>query len=293
MATTDNIYKVKLVNANAGSERVTFDVSPDFTENRAVNYTPLETVQAPGQIFIYKNTSSRTFDLGDVKLISRSQVEASKNMRNLQWIRSWTLPWFGGGTSSSSLGTTSNSAQSIAGVEVNQESLEANEKRMQETTANMKSDNIVEYAHENENLVNVTSTGEKQAAMLREQTRELFEDPSKLISKGAALGTGGSGGSGSGSGSGGEELGAPPAILYFSAYSSGNDGNLTNLNKIPVVIQNLSISYPSDVDFIPTMSLEPMPTIMSISISLVETHAPIEYNNFSLMQYKEGILPRF
>ena len=281
MATTDNIYKVKLVNANAGSERVTFDVSPDFTENRAVNYTPLEPVQAPGQIFIYKNTSSRTFDLGDVKLISRSQVEASNNMRNLQWIRSWTLPWFGEGTASSNLGTTNNSAKSIGGAEINQEDIEQIKKMEQET------EQIVEPAHHNENLVDIKA-GKDQLDMLREQTREFFEPPAKVVSKGASLGAG----SGSGSGSG-EEIGAPPAILYFSAYSSEKEGHLTHLNRIPVVIQNLGISYPSDVDFIPTLELEPMPTIMSINISLVETHAPAEYNTFSLIQYKNGNLPRF
>jgi hypothetical protein len=266
MATTNNIYKVKLVNVNAGSERVTFDVSPDFTENRAVNYTPLDPVQAPGQIFIYKNTSSRTFDLGDVKLISRSQVEASKNMRNLQWIRSWTLPWFGSDTPYSK----TYSKQDLSAAKVEEEKIESGIKETQKT--------VGEPAHENENLIDTRiKTGKQQMDMMREQTRELFEDPSKLVSKKSL----------------GEEVGAPPAILYFSAYSSEKEGHLTHLNRIPVVIQNLNISYPSDVDFIPTVSLEPMPTIMSISISLVETHAPAEYNEFNLMKYKKGELPRF
>lgn len=283
MATTENIYKVRLVNINDRSENITFDVSPDFQESRAVNYTPLEPVQAPGQIFIYKNTSSRTFDLGDVKLISRSQVEASKNMRNLQIIRSWTLPWFGHGTESASLGTTVNSAKSIAGVEVLQENIEAANK-----TLSGAYDQILKNLRSTaENLGSTIKTGKQQAEENKERIRSSSQDPSRIISRGAALGAGGGGGGGA------EELGAPPAVLWFSAYSSGRQ-ELTNLNKIPVVIQNLSIAYPSDVDFIPTFeSLEPMPTIMSISISLIETHAPTEYNDFSLIKYKNGELPRF
>lgn len=183
----ENAYKVKLVNQNS-DEKVIFKVSPELSENRTVNYTPLEPVQAPGQIFIYKNTSSRTFDLGDVKFISRTQEEAKKNLEDIQMIRSWTVPWFGTG--------------------------------------------------------------------------------------------------------GDEELGAPPAVLNFSAYSS--KGGFTNLFRIPVVIGNLSVNYPTDVDYIPAMgSKEPAPTIISISLSLIETHAPVEYNTFNLMKYKKGELVGF
>jgi hypothetical protein len=185
----ENKYKVKLENAHDSGEKVTFNVSPELSENRAVNYTPLEPVQAPGQIFIYKNTSSRTFDLGDVKFVSRTQEEARKNLEDIQMIRSWTLPWFAQG--------------------------------------------------------------------------------------------------------GAEDLGAPPAILKFTAYSSKI--GVTNLFKIPVVIGNLSINYPTDVDYIPALgTLEPAPTIISISISLMETHSPAEYSNtFSLTKYKKGILVGF
>ena len=89
--------------------------------------------------------------------------------------------------------------------------------------------------------------------------------------------------------------GQPPAVLEFSAYA--HDGHLGtaigHINRVPVVITSLNISYPSDVDYFPTTNGVPMPTIMSIDISLSETHSPQEYEKFSLNLYKRGILPGF
>jgi hypothetical protein len=94
-----------------------------------------------------------------------------------------------------------------------------------------------------------------------------------------------------GGGGGGDDLGAPPAVLLLSAYTKGRP--VTNINRIPVVIQNLSINYPTDVDYIPSIDGEPFPTIMSISISLTEAHSPVEYESFNLSQFKTGTLPGF
>lgn len=94
-------------------------------------------------------------------------------------------------------------------------------------------------------------------------------------------------------------LGAPPDVLYFYAYSKpvtkrGSDA-LVNLNRIPVVITNLSFDYPEDVDYMPTNfgNKEPMPVKMDVRISLVETHSPVEYQEFSLADYKAGRLASF
>ena len=67
-----------------------------------------------------------------------------------------------------------------------------------------------------------------------------------------------------------------------------------NIHKVPVVIQQLSIPYPSDVDYISTPEGEPVPTIMSLDLTLQEAHSPSEYSeDFSLYKFRKGILPNF
>lgn len=103
-------------------------------------------------------------------------------------------------------------------------------------------------------------------------------------------------------GGGGSMLGAPPDVLYFYAHSSGaNDGGdrsgtagRINLKKIPVVITNLDISYPTDVDYIYVEGTnEPFPIVMEVSITLKETHSPNAYEDFSLSMFKKGHLVQF
>lgn len=97
--------------------------------------------------------------------------------------------------------------------------------------------------------------------------------------------------------SGTEKRGEPPAVLLLSAYSldsayGGTEAH--NINRVPVVITNISIPYTSDVDYIPTeRSQVPMPSIMVIDMTLQETHSPREYENFSLSAFKQGTLPGF
>ena len=103
-----------------------------------------------------------------------------------------------------------------------------------------------------------------------------------------------------------ELLGAPPEVLYLSAYSrgvgsqsrSGKQGTSTwsiaqHLNRVPVVIQQLSIPYPNDVDYITTSRGVPMPIIMNLDISLIETHSPNAYEAFSLSDFRRGTLRGF
>jgi len=60
------------------------------------------------------------------------------------------------------------------------------------------------------------------------------------------------------------------------------------------VLTNLSIDYPDDVDYIPVEGTgEPFPVKMEISIELLETHAPVDYENFSLSNFKQGNLVQF
>lgn len=100
-----------------------------------------------------------------------------------------------------------------------------------------------------------------------------------------------------------ELRGQPPAVLLLSAYSrrssagslpNGRNSQAEHINRVPVVIQNLSIPFPSDVDYIPTEdSNVPMPTIMTLDMTLMETHSPSEYESFSLSAFKNGNLAGF
>lgn len=100
-------------------------------------------------------------------------------------------------------------------------------------------------------------------------------------------------------------LGAPPDVLYLSAYAgTGADSTFEgNINSVPVVMTNLDFSYPSDVDYIPVGGTggqaqdnfvgTPFPAIMELSIQLKEIHSAREYQNFSLDDYRRGDLSRF
>lgn len=161
---------------------------------------------------MYTNSSSRTFQISNIKLFSRTREEATRNYNRLQILKSWRYPSFG-----------------------------------------------------------VEGLGD-----------QLYGQVS---------------------------LGAPPAVLELSAYARPNaktDGLSANglLYKIPVVIAQLGIDYPSDVDYIPTAQMDdlelahipagiPMPTILPISIQLMEAQSPSQYSKFSLNDYRYGRLEGF
>ena len=97
------------------------------------------------------------------------------------------------------------------------------------------------------------------------------------------------------------QFGAPPAVLLFSAYSDNRHPR--NIYRIPVLIQNLSISYPSEPDYMPSAisanmgphlrDIEegtPFPTVTNVDMQLLETHSPNEYTRFSLEDFKTGNL---
>lgn len=99
-----------------------------------------------------------------------------------------------------------------------------------------------------------------------------------------------------------ELLGAPPEVLYLYAYSTSandkRDGSAVNINRVPVVLTSLNISYPEDVDYLPVSlstspRVEPFPVKMDVQITLTESHSPTEYERFDLMSYKLGTLRNF
>ena len=222
--TRDNQYKIKLRGTNGF---VTFDVTPDFIETRNVNYGNLEPLHQPGQIMIYKNTSSRNFNVSNARMISRTTEEADRNLRRLWMLRGWTMPRFG----------------------------------------------------RNSSTLNSTQKKNRQTTFQDANATDFFNNPDKAKIWGV------------------EALGAPPQVLKLSAYSNpaSASGKRTpqHIDRVPVVIQQLNIPYPSDVDYIPTSSGVPMPIIMTVDITLVETHSPAEYERFSLNHYRSGILRNY
>ena len=236
----DSNNKVKLQAAGTGL-RVTFRASPQVTENRNVNYTALEPLHAPGQIQVYKNTSSRSFSVSDLKLISRTTQEADDNLKLLWTLRGWTMPRFG-----------------------NSSTLSARERDNRNDPFNAK--DVGQYGP--------------------------GDFPSHAEFEQYAFGT--------------ELLGAPPEVLYLSVYShavgktstSGKTNVNTwsvsqHINRVPVVLQQLTIPYPNDVDYINTSAGVPMPIIMNLDLQLLETHSPNSYEAFSLNNFKNGTLVGF
>lgn len=228
-------YRVSLTNSSNQAERVLIEATPELVETRNVNYKTTDPVHAPGQIFSYVNSSSRTFNLSGIKLISRTQEEASKNLQNLWYFRSWTMPVFGRG---SALSQAQRDAREVEQADL----------------WNSRQQGI--------------SDAEYQARL-----RELGGDSS--------LGT--------------DLRGRPPVVLLLTAYSpsGGTRSTMGHIHRVPVVIQNLSIPYPADVDYIPSRTGVPMPTIMTIDMTLTETHSPLEYSSFSLTNFKQGMMGNF
>jgi len=175
-------FKARLVSKANPSDFVTFLVSPVIDEARQANYEHLSPVHHPGTIQVYKNTESRTFNLTG-KFVARTPLEASQNLKWMNIIRSWVMPYYGKGTAVSTLK---------------------------------------------------------------------------------------------------DKLGAPPDILIFDAYGP------LNINSLPVVLQNYHWIYPDNVDYIPSTDGVPCPTIIDVTLSLIEAFAPEEFTGFDITKYKSG-----
>lgn len=196
-----NPYAVRLKSFVAANTVVAFRVSPEITESRSVAYKSMDPLHMPGSIQVFQNSSPRTWQVDNIKLISRNAIEAEENLAIVNQLRAWQVSFFG---SSKTLG------------------------------------------------------------------REDYKY---------------------------EMFGAPPEVLEFSAYSNAtteSKGGLTNIRKVPVVIPSVTIPYPTDVDYIETATTKvPFPTVMTISMTLLETHSPNDYERFDLIAYKNGKLVGF
>jgi hypothetical protein len=90
----NNRFKVKL-RSQVTNIVVAFDVTPDISESRSVEYKTLKPVHMPGGIHVYGSTDSRNFSISNIKLVSRTREEAAKNLYRLNVLRSWAMPYFG------------------------------------------------------------------------------------------------------------------------------------------------------------------------------------------------------
>jgi hypothetical protein len=82
-----------------------------------------------------------------------------------------------------------------------------------------------------------------------------------------------------------EKLGAPPDILTLSAYGDKNIG------PVPVVLENFSVNWPNDVDYITTVDGQPFPVLLHIDgLQLKEAWSAREHSNFNIFEYKSGVM---
>ena len=85
---------VTLVNSEDSTELVVFDVSPSIGETRQANYEEVSIAHHPGSILRFRSSSARSWSV-EAKLVSRTPEEAANNLRQLNLIRGWTMPYYG------------------------------------------------------------------------------------------------------------------------------------------------------------------------------------------------------
>jgi len=83
------------------------------------------------------------------------------------------------------------------------------------------------------------------------------------------------------------QIGAPPPVLRLSGFRQQMIG------PVPVVMTSLNWTFPQDVDYIPARSVEgvpniPFPTVMKVTIQLVESFSTDEFNGFDLEEFFTG-----
>jgi hypothetical protein len=101
MPRTSNADVIVMLESTISNESVKFIASPRVGESRQASYTEVNITHHPGSILKYDKTSSRSWTVG-VRLISRTQQEASDNQKILNTVRAWVMPYYGAGTAKSS-----------------------------------------------------------------------------------------------------------------------------------------------------------------------------------------------
>ena len=307
-----NTFKVRLDSYSLGTSNtptssVTFDVMPTLSESITVDYVTVDPIHAPGSFYIYKGTKSSTYDLGDIKLVSRTPEEASKNQAIRNTLKGWTKPFFGtgtagsgfysqtqereeyqivnngsnGGPTNSNSGTSALTQADIAALLSDPATVKASNANLGNLTPAQQAQQVLSYYDYNNSFrMNRTSNRTTNGGRQGDVGKYKKVTVNQQYNNGASF------------------LGAPPEVLYLTAYSdaTASGGKLdktSNISKVPVVITSMNYSYPNDVDYIQTLEGEPWPIIMTISLSLAESHSPQEFDTFDLFAYRDGKLPGF
>lgn len=340
-----NRFKVRLESYNHGmaevpTSSVVFDVMPAIVESISVEYQSIDPVHLPGSFFAYKGTKARTFELTDLKLVSRTTAEATQNQAYVNILRGWTRSYFGMGvndkvgaptptatsskvpntyktqTTSSTNGADMKNLKPLSDDEIRSmlnyrtqklsaiTGINPNQVRHYKVGTSV-SEGEKAYLH-SQGVTNQVTTTLDKLTMLEAKQLRVFNSTDKNIPSGAivrlpgALPTAVSSDAKRAASKQNnlKFLGAPPDVLYLTAYSDARDkggelDRVTNIFRIPVVVTALTINYPNDVDYIPTIEGQPFPIIMGLSVSLTESHSPREFEKFDLFQYREGTLPGF
>lgn len=87
-------YKIKLEGTISG-RTVIFNTMPSIYENNSVGYQTVPIPHLIGDYRVFENTHSRTFEMNDIKFVSRNQKEARQNLERIQFLKAWTKPYFG------------------------------------------------------------------------------------------------------------------------------------------------------------------------------------------------------
>ena len=90
-------FWVKLV-SRVTHEVFVCEAMPSIHESGEVQYEEVQLVQHPGSILKYTNTPSRTWSIGNIKLVSQTAAEATKNQNYISLLRTWRMPYYGYGT---------------------------------------------------------------------------------------------------------------------------------------------------------------------------------------------------
>lgn len=91
----DQSHKVKLI--EKGVDQVIFNNMPEVVENRSIEYEAIAPPQSPAAFQKYKGTASTQWTV-QATLTSRNTDEATENLRKLNVLRGWTMPFFGNNT---------------------------------------------------------------------------------------------------------------------------------------------------------------------------------------------------
>lgn len=78
-----------------GSKTIVFDATPKISETQTVTYTQKNISQLPTSINYFDTIAARTFNVSNIKLISRTSTEAFNNNAVVHYLRSLCKTSFG------------------------------------------------------------------------------------------------------------------------------------------------------------------------------------------------------